>query len=218
MQRIDTIIFDMDGTLVDSGPDILRSVNLALAEMGLPAITFEQARKGIGPGSAAFTRAMLPEDQLHRSDELLRTYKRIYWDHCTEGTAVYPGIPELLDRLHGRKLAVATNKPRTMTVKILEHFGMLERLHMVVGPEDVLKLKPHPEMLLKVLEALGSVPERALMVGDTDNDVLASKRAGMTACAVTYGYFSREELEAQGPSCMIDAPLELLEVLDGCLR
>lgn len=218
MQRIDTIIFDMDGTLVDSGPDILRSVNGALAEMGLPSVTFEQARKGIGPGSTAFTRAMLPEDQLHRSEELLRTYKRIYWDHCTEGTTVYPGIPALLDRLRGLNLAVATNKPRSMTVKILKYFGLLERFRVVIGPEDVVKLKPDPEMLFKVLEALDSTPERALMVGDTDNDMLAAKAAGMATCAVTYGYFSRGELEAHGPGCMIDAPLELLEVLDGCLQ
>jgi len=164
---VTTIIFDLDGTLVDSSLDILNSVNLALREMDLPVVTLEQAKKGIGPGSEVFTRTMLPSDQLHRWEELLQIYRRFY---------------------------------------------------MVIGPEDVTRLKPDPEMIQTIMRITGSPPEATLIIGDTDNDLQAGKNAHITTCAATYGYFPRARLEAQNPDFLIDTPMELMAVLDGRLK
>jgi len=220
---VTTIIFDLDGTLVDSSLDILNCVNLALREMDLPVVTLEQAKKGIGPGSEVFTRTMLPSDQLHRWEELLQTYRRFYMDRCTGLSTLYPGVKELIQRL-GRDLptanpylAVATNKPRTMSEKILSHFGLLRKFHVVIGPEDVTHLKPDPEMIQTIMRITGSPPEETLIVGDTDNDLRAGKNAHILTCGATYGYFPRARLEEQNPDFLIDAPMELLTVLDGKL-
>ncbi len=222
MRAITTIIFDLDGTLVDSSADIFNCVNLALQEMALPEVTMEQAKKGIGPGSQVFTQTMLPRDQFHRWEELLQIYRRFYVDRCTERSTLYPGVEALIRRLNGSSptnpnLAVATNKPRSMTDRILDHFGLLPEFRVVIGPEDVVRLKPDPEMIHTILRNTGSPPEEALLVGDTDNDIRAGKNARILTCGAAYGYFPRERLQAQHPDFLIDAPMELLTVLDGRL-
>ena len=117
LRAITTIIFDLDGTLLDSSPDIFNCVNLALREMALPEVTMEQAKKGIGPGSQVFTQTMLPRDQFYRWEELLQIYRRFYLDRCTERSTLYPGVTALLRHLRNGSLAeapylaVATNKP-----------------------------------------------------------------------------------------------------------
>ena len=224
MQKITTIIFDLDGTLVDSSRDILNCVNLALREMVLPEVTMEQARKGIGPGSQAFTQTMLPRDQFHRWEELLEIYRRFYLDRCTERSTLYPGVEALIRHLRNGSLpeapvlAVATNKPRSMSDRILAHFELLPEFRVVIGPEDVVRLKPDPEMIQAILRITGSPPEEALLVGDTDNDIRAGKNARILTCGAAYGYFPRERLQAQDPDFLIDARLELLTVLDGKLQ
>ena len=224
MQKITTIIFDLDGTLVDSSRDILNCVNLALREMALPEVTMEQARKGIGPGSQAFTQTMLPRDQFYRWEELLEIYRRFYLDRCTERSTLYPGVEALIRHLRNGSLpeapvlAVATNKPRSMSDRILAHFELLPEFRVVIGPEDVVRLKPDPEMIQAILRITGSPPEEALLVGDTDNDIRAGKNARILTCGAAYGYFPRERLQAQDPDFLIDAPLELLTVLDGKLQ
>ncbi|MFH1007274.1 MAG: HAD-IA family hydrolase [Candidatus Latescibacterota bacterium] len=223
MRAIATIIFDLDGTLVDSSRDILNSVNLALKEMGLPEVDMEQARKGIGPGSDVFAQTMLAPEQYHRWEELLERYRRCYVDHCTERSTLYPGVKELIGHLSNGSpskppyLAVATNKPHSMTDRILEHFGLFRRFRMIVGPEDVTHLKPDPEMVQIILETTGSSPGETLLVGDTDNDIRAGKDAHILTCGAAYGYFPKEHLLAQHPDFLIEAPLDLLTVLDGRL-
>ena len=223
MRAITTIIFDLDGTLLDSSPDIFNCVNLALREMALPEVTMEQAKKGIGPGSQVFTQTMLPRDQFYRWEELLQIYRRFYLDRCTERSTLYPGVTALLRHLRNGSLAeaaylaVATNKPRSMTDRILGHFGLFHQFRVVIGPEDVVRLKPDPEMIQTILRVTGSLPEETLLVGDTDNDIRAGKNAGILTCGAAYGYFPRERLQAQDPDFLIDAPMQLLSVLDGRL-
>ena len=223
MQKITTIIFDLDGTLVDSSLDILNCVNLALREMALPEVTMEQAQKGIGPGSQVFTQTMLPRDQFHRWEELLQIYRRFYVDRCTERSTLYPGVEALIRHLRNGflsevpVLAVATNKPRSMTDRILAHFGLLPEFRVVIGPEDVVRLKPDPEMIQAILRITGSPPEETLLVGDTDNDIRAGKHARILTCGAAYGYFPRARLQEQNPDFLIDAPMELLTVLNGRL-
>jgi len=210
--KVDAIIFDLDGTLVDSSHDILKSMNLALRELGLPQITMEQARKGIGPGSERFVRAMLPPDRYSDAAKILETYRRYYSQHFLDQTELYLGIYEVIRELSGLRLAVASNKPRQFAERILVKLGVRGFFRMVIGPEDVANLKPHPEMILKVLSSLGSSPEASMVIGDTENDILAGKAASAITCAVTYGYAPRGVLLKAEPDFIVDEPLQILDV------
>ena len=211
--EFEAIIFDLDGTLVDTAPDVWRSANHTLRRMGLREITLEEAQRSIGPGPDNFARIVLPEEQLGRFDEFISLFRQHYADHCLDNTRPFPGVIELLQRLDFIRKAVASNKPRIYTEKILDQLGLAPFFDTVVGPEDVQRVKPEPDMLLLAAERLGAEPARTLMVGDTDNDILAARRAGMPVCAVTYGYAPKSVLLVLRPDYVIDSPLELLEVL-----
>lgn len=211
-KSIETIIFDLDGTLLDSSPDVLQAMNLALKQLRLPPVTLERVKKGIGVGSPEFVKIMLPKDRLDLAENLLHSYLGIYEERCTARSQLYPGVHEVLAQLADHKLVLTTNKPMAMTNKTLNHFGLRDRFAAVVGPEDVERLKPHPDMLLKALQIVDSSPERALIVGDTENDILAGRRAGIATCAVTYGYGSRESLQKLQPDFLIDRFEDLLGI------
>ncbi|HDN67653.1 MAG: haloacid dehalogenase [Candidatus Latescibacterota bacterium] len=213
--KTNIVIFDLDGTLIDSSPDIVHCANLALRELGLSPITIEQAKKGIGPGSEKFTRMMLPRGEENRAEEFLRLYRSFYIERCTRGTRLYPGVKDVLERLGKFTLVLTTNKPRYMAEKILRHFGLWEYFGLCLGPEDVSNPKPDPEMICKALNHLGEVPQTAMVVGDTCNDILAGKRAGTKTCAVTYGYSSRQLLQKEEPDFIIDRLTDLIGLLDG---
>ncbi len=209
----EAIIFDLDGTLVDTAPDVWRSANHTLRLMGLREITLEQAQRSIGPGPDNFARIVLPQGQLDRFDEFISLFRQHYADHCLDNTQPFPGVIQLLQQLDFIRKAVASNKPRVYTEKILDQLGLMPFFDTVVGPEDVQRVKPEPDMLLLAAQRLEARPARTLMVGDTDNDILAARRAGMPTCAVTYGYSPKTVLLALRPDYLIDSPLDLLEVL-----
>lgn len=207
--RFRAIIFDFDGTLVDTAPDVLRCANLTLRELGMRTITLEQARRSIGPGPDNFARIVLPEGQQHRFDEFIQIFRKHYDEHCLDHTRPFPGVPELLERLNGVPKAVASNKPKVYIRRILEELGLAPHFQVIIGPEDVTRLKPNPDMLLAAANALEVRPEEALMVGDTDNDVLAARAAGMKVCAVMWGYSPLETLQKAAPDFLIRSPEEL---------
>lgn len=213
--NINTLIFDLDGTLIDSSQDITHCANLALRQLGLPSITVEQAKKGIGPGSEEFTRTMLPQGEEKRAEEFLRLYRSLYIERCTQATRLYPGVKETLHQLKKFKLILTTNKPRYMAERIMDHFGLSEYFRLCLGAEDVSNTKPDPEMIRKALNSLGEIPQTAVVVGDTGNDILAGKRAGTKTCAVTYGYSSRELLKKEEPDFIIDNLTDLIGLVDG---
>lgn len=210
--NLETIIFDLDGTLIDSRCDILKAMNLTLKEIGLPEITMEQAKKGIGPGAESFAKAMLPPGHYYDLTRLLEIYRGYYSQHLLDQTRPYPGIYEVIEGLSGLNLAVASNKPRQSGEKILEKLGLSGFFKMIIGPEDVINLKPHPEMILKVLSSLGSPPEKSMVIGDTENDILAGRAASVITCAVTYGYAAKDVLLEAGPDFIVDEPGQILDV------
>ena len=217
MNPIDTIIFDVDGTLVDTSQDIWRSINRALTQWGHPSVTYEEVRRYIGPGAEHLVRSLLPPGA-DNVQEVLSRYRSIYGKHCLEETDFYPGMKEVIERFAHLNLTVATNKPRDITEKVLEGLGVMERFKAILGPEDVVHLKPHPEMVQKVLARVHTVPERAIMVGDTANDILAAKAAKTRSCGVTFGYNTKEAVLKQNPDFVVDDAAELEEVLEGCVQ
>jgi|YelNatPaOPRAMG01_1025707.scaffolds.fasta_scaffold09273_9 2-phosphoglycolate phosphatase len=203
------VVFDLDGTLVDTAPDVYRCANLALQTMGMRPISLEEAKRSIGPGPDNFAKIVLPADQQHRLDEFIRVFRRYYDVHCLDSTRPFPGIIEMLEEMAELPLAVASNKPRVYTLRILEALGLKRFFRVILGPENASRLKPSPDMLLAACTALAVRPAAALMVGDTDNDILAARAAGMRVCAVAWGYSSESELACLEPDFLIHAPREL---------
>jgi len=184
--------------------------------MGLPEISLEQARASIGPGPDNFARVTLGEHNVHRFSEFIALFRELYQDRCLLHTKPFPGIRELLERLQGYKLAIATNKPGPYTKRILAGLDLARYFAVVICPEEVAHLKPHPEMILAAMARTGGTAATTLVVGDTDNDIRAGKAAGACTCAVTWGYGPRVTLEPLQPDFFIAEPEDLIALLDGC--
>lgn len=208
-----TLIFDLDGTLIDSASDVVDSVHFALREMGAPLVRYEEIKKAIGPGRDTFFKTIFPDGGKKASNRFITIFRDYYWEHCLDQTVLYPGIAQVLSSIKNQKLAVASNKPRMFIEKILVGLGIWDRFHYVVGPEDVKAAKPDPEMIEKILKLCDGLPEETLLIGDTDKDMMAGQAAGVRVCGVRYGYGDPDDLESQQPDIMVDRPEELLSVI-----
>jgi phosphoglycolate phosphatase len=207
------VIFDLDGTLADTIADVAYGVNEALGRMDFPPIPLEQVKKAVGPGRDEFIRMIFPNVKNPDTKAFLSIFREIYWDHCLDQTSLFEGMDSVLARLRGRRLGVASNKPKAFSEKILKGLGVRGHFNEVMGPEDVVHAKPHPEMIIKLLERVNGKPAKTLLVGDTDKDMLAGRGAGVGICGVSYGYGRVEDIERQNPDFMIECPADLLEII-----
>lgn len=193
------VLFDLDGTLTDSAPGILGSLKKALAQMGFPEPAPDLLRRFIGPpmfGSLVSFCGMTPPE----AEEAVRIYRGIYNRTGVYENEVYPGVPELLDRLRrsGARLAVATTKPAFATAKVLEHFGLSPRFDFVSAADESERESSKKGLILAALRGLDRPPERAVMVGDTKFDAAGARDAGTDFIGVLYGFGTREEMEREG--------------------
>jgi phosphoglycolate phosphatase len=213
MSSLKAIIFDLDGTLVDSARDLRDAVNILLAEEGLRQISLEEVKSMIGDGAARLVERGVSATggDLSRLPALVPRFLQIYEANASRYTEAYPGVVETLSSLRelGLPLAVVTNKPYAATIDILEVLGLRTYFDAVVGGDTLPERKPHPAPILAALEHLGVAPEAALMVGDNYHDVQAARAAGVRAFAVTYGYSHKPHAEL-GADRLIDAMSELL--------
>ncbi|MBN2411281.1 HAD family hydrolase [candidate division KSB1 bacterium] len=214
MGSIKLIIFDLDGTLVHTAQDVHDSVNLTLKEMGLPKVTFEQTKKALGPGPAFFSKIILGEDNTHRFDEYRDIFRPIYLERCLYKTKPFPGITELLKKLSDYKLAVATNKPSNSTNLILDGLNLKSYFHLIVGADLVEHTKPHPDMIYYICSELQVPPQETMLIGDTDNDILAANSSGAYSCLAGWGYSSDKENLSIISDFHIDQPQDVLEILE----
>lgn len=208
------VIFDLDGTLLNTIDDLAAAANHALTQLGLPPHTTAEIMSYVGNGIPMLIRRMVPQppqdEDIRRAAELFAPY---YAAHKQDCTAPYPGIPEMLDvfAAHGIKLAVLSNKQHAMTQPIIHHyFG--DRFAVVQGLADGMPAKPDPTGVNLVLEALGCAREEVLYVGDSDTDMLTARAAGLTACGVLWGFRSREVL-LQGGAQVLCSTVEELQQL-----
>lgn len=206
------LIFDMDGTLVDSAEDIASSVNHALKTLGYPEKSREDVKRFIGDGMRTLLARALGKDEealISRAIEIFRPY---YQEHCVDRTRLYPDVPEILEYFKEKPIALITNKPCAMAEKILEHFQIARHFKVILGAESTQEKKPHPEPVLKALAGMKVPSASALIIGDGPTDVQSGKAAGAKTCAVTYGYKSRRELEASSPDFYIDRLSDLRNI------
>jgi len=213
MNKFDHIIFDLDGTLCDSIPDIHTSINFSLAQMNLPAVSEHQVRKAVGPGPDVFSRIILGEDNLTRFDEFRDIFRPHYIDSCTNESKPFDGIVALLDQLTEYKLSVATNKGRTVTHMMLKDLGLLPYFDFIATRDCVEKPKPEPDMIFHICSELNVSPERSLFIGDTDNDILAASRAGVFSCVALWGYSNHFDELTKIADFTAASPKECLNII-----
>lgn len=213
MIEVRSLIFDLDGTLVDSCADIAASLNYTLEQVHYPPLSKETVQKIVGDGvRTLLTRATgCSEDSFLNS--AIDIFKSHYRQHYVDQTTLYPHVRETLDYFRDKKMAVVSNKPYEMVEKTLVHFGIRGRFEVVLGPESTQERKPHPEPILKSLEALQTPPNQSLLVGDSTTDIQAGKSAGIWTCAATYGYRPKEELETLKPDFFIHGIEELKNII-----
>ncbi len=209
------IVFDLDGTLAATVPDIAAALNHALAAVGLPGYTEAAVAEMLGGGEETFLRRALGPEHQALYGEVRRRYLDYYAAHLVEATRLYPGVPETLAALAPRKLAVLSNKLTALTRGIVDRLGLAPFFLAVRGGDSYGVLKPDPRGLMALITELGARPERTLMVGDKPADVLAGKGAGAATVAVTYGYGDPARLAAAGPDGLISRFPRLLQRLAG---
>lgn len=216
------LLFDLDGTLVDSRADLANSVNLMLAELGRQALPDCRVLGFVGEGarllverSLTATQDMPPQPV--EIDSALKVFQRHYSDHLLDQTRVYPEVLETLSRLDSCSKAIVTNKPYDFSMALLNGIGLLPYFDVVLGGDSLPERKPSPMMLLEAARRLGVTPSTCLMVGDTKFDVAAGKAAGMKTCGYIPGFRGRTELAEAGADFLIERFSEL-QVLVECAR
>ncbi|MDR9440523.1 MAG: phosphoglycolate phosphatase [Halomonas sp.] len=217
LNDIRLVTFDLDGTLVDSVPDLAAAVDAALADLGLAPCGESRVRDWVGNGSLRLMQRSLRHAQGREPDAALlaRAHQR-FLDHYgrdpSARTRLYPGVREALNALRDRgvPLALVTNKPSTFIVPILETFGLAEHFSLCLGGDSLAQKKPDPAPLLYVANQFDVLPSVCLMVGDSRHDIAAGKAAGFRTLAVPYGYNHGEPVRDSGPDGVVESLAELV--------
>ena len=200
------VVFDLDGTLVDSASDLASAVNATLSRLApaAPPLPLDRIRSFVGHGAGMLVARALEEAGLpHRPEDVLPLYLEVYRGRMLETTTLYPGVSEALDALRGHALAVLTNKPGDMSRAILDGLGVASRFARICGPEDVPRRKPDPAGLLWLMQDAGVGPAAAAMVGDSPVDVRTGRAAGVLTVGVTYG-LDPDGLRTDPPDVLLD--------------
>ena len=215
-ERIKLLLWDLDGTLVDSELDLAHSINAMLRHLQRPELPVEVVASYVGDGASMLVRRALgdPDDEQSVS-AALEYFLRYYREHLLDNTYVYPGVLEAMKviREHSAiEMAVLTNKPVNPSKAICQGLGLSPYLSQIYGGNSFGTKKPDPHGARVLLQEHSATPEEAIMIGDSQNDVLTGNNAGMYSIGVSYG-LSPESLRIHPPDVMIDRAEELLEVL-----
>ena len=216
MKNYDTVIFDLDGTLLNTLEDLADGVNHVMEENGYPKRTLEEVRHFVGNGIRRLMEQAVPEsvtgDEFERVFEEFRSY---YTEHCQIKTRAYDGIMQLLDTLkkQGYAMAIVSNKNHAAVCELNEIY-FKEYIKVAIGQKDGIRKKPAPDTVIQALKELGKEKETALYVGDSEVDFATAKNSGMDCALVTWGFRTKNELAEFEPTVFIDQPEELLAVLE----
>jgi len=189
-----TIVFDLDGTLVDTAPDLIDTLNVILARHGVPPVSFDEARTMIGAGvKPLLQRALAAKDVRFSAaalDELYGEYLKLYAEHIADHSRPFPGLAGALDTLarQGCRFAVCTNKLEWLSLRLLDALGLATRFGAICGQDTFAMRKPDPEMLRLTIARAGGSAAHAVMVGDSITDVATARAAGIPVVAVDFGY------------------------------
>lgn len=213
MDQYSTFIFDLDGTLLNTLEDLYLSTNHALRQMQMPERSMEEVRQFVGNGVHLLIERAVPADTPKELvDETFRLFKEHYLVHGEDHTGPYPQVKEMLAvlRQRGKQIAVVSNKLDSATQVLCQRF-FPDLIDVAVGDQPGLRLKPSPDMVLRALAALNANSKEAVYVGDSDVDLLTARNSNLPCVSVLWGFRTRETLLANGATCFIDSPMQLLQ-------
>lgn len=218
----DILLFDLDGTLVDSAPDLALAVNKTLIELGLATFNQDVIRNWVGNGAhVLIQRALSGNAEISAdldsalTDKALSIFLQVYQDCSCVETQLYNGVLSTLTKLKakGFRLAIITNKPERFIGPIIDGLALNNLFELIIGGDTLAKRKPDPLPLHYACQQLSANINQCVMIGDSKNDILAAKAANMQSIALTYGYNYGENIANYQPEVVIDNFAELLEVL-----
>lgn len=215
--KFNTIIFDLDGTLINTLEDLMNSVNFALEKYNFPHRNLEEIQSFVGNGVKKLVELSSPEDTSKKVvAKLLEIFKEHYKENSMVKTAPYEGIIEMLDEVNkaGIKTAVVTNKMQDAAIDVVRHyFG--DRIEGVIGQVDGLPQKPAPDGVWKAIEKLGSKLEDSIYIGDSEVDCATAHNANLPIIGCTWGFRDKSVLEENNAEYIIDKPCEILTIVLG---
>ena len=215
---IRTVLFDLDGTLLDTAPDLADALNTVLEQQGCAPLPYSDIRPVVSHGGIALIAlgfGLQPGDP--RFEELRAQLLKVYRENISIKTRPFPGMAEVLDQLEARDMnwGVVTNKPGWLTDPLLRDLGLFDRAACIVSGDTLEQRKPHPAPMLHACEQAGSLPAQCVYVGDAQRDIEAGKNAGMQTLVALFGYIPAEDdVHAWQADAAINTPHELLDWLD----
>ena len=204
-----TVIFDLDGTLIDSKKDIAISVNRTLEALGFPQKRAEEIYDLIGEGVYRLIAGALG-DHDEKVNVGIEIFRSDYQRHLLDHTVCYPGIYEVLDQLSDKFLSIITNKPKEFTIPILNRLGLVHHFDLIISGDDGWPKKPAPDSIYEVMNRSKKLPSETINIGDHFTDILAGKNAGILTCWASYGFGKKRDLV---PDMIIQEPLDLLGLI-----
>jgi phosphoglycolate phosphatase len=213
MQKVDLLVFDLDGTLVRSGDDLVASVNYVLTRLGLSILPPERVLGYVGDGVRTLMARALGSDSSEHFDSAMELFSSYYSEHLLDQTSLYPDVMSVLDHFESKKKVIVTNKMKGFTLQITKGLGIADRFLEIVGEDSTPFKKPDPRLLQLVMTKWGGKPECTIVIGDGVNDLLLARNAGALSCAFLNGITGREKLLALAP----DLTCETLSDLKGLL-
>lgn len=219
MKNIKYIIFDMDGTLLDSLTDLQNTLNYCFEKVGFPKRTYQEVCSFVGNGLKKLIERAVPQGTTdEKTDEILAMFKKHYMVHCADFTAPYEGILEMLAALKekGYKMAIVSNKADE-ALKVLSGQFFGEYIDVAIGERQGMNKKPAPDLVYLAMEELGANKEHTVYVGDSEVDYQTAANSGLKCISVLWGFRDRELLESYGADCFASSPQDVVKMLEGKL-
>jgi phosphoglycolate phosphatase len=213
--KIDTVIFDLDGTLLDTLGDLSASVNYALKQYNMPPKTEEQVKSYVGNGIRKLMIRSVPEGENNpQFQEAFEAFKEYYNEHCNDRTKAYDGIPELIESLKskGYNLAIVSNKVDSAVKSLQKRY--FSDIDVAIGDREGMKIKPAPDSVNLALIELGKAKDNAVYVGDSDVDIETANNSGLLCISVLWGFRDKEFLLSHGAGLIAEHPMDILGLLE----
>lgn len=206
------IIYDLDGTLVDTREDIAQAANHMLARMGKPSLSREEICRFVGNGVVSLVQGCLKTQEPEPVRQGVQIYRAYYAKHFLDYSRLYPGAREVLEYFRQRRQAVITNKPNPFSRDILAGLGILEFFTDLIAGDSGTPVKPDPKAIRSLMDESRVSPQETLVVGDSPIDVEMGRNAGVEAAVLTHGFGEREEIAASNPAAILDHFKDLLDL------